>query len=156
MTRHRHRFQRVAQRSLGIAALLVALAACKVKLIDAYNKEAEEGLLQAYGKVERLFDAIADAPTPADRAYSRYAEQYAAILEMIHVQELRESVRPLNRESYGIISIIDTVFTGYRDAHKRSDTVPDVLLTRHRDNMRRLFGAALRAERAKKDDDGDD
>lgn len=137
-----------------LAGVLLALTACKVTLLDAYDKQAEDGLLQAYGKVESLFDAIGDAQ-PADRAYARFAERYAAIVEMIRVQALRESARPLNAESFGIVSIIDTVFTSYRDAHKRDNTVADVLLTRHRDNLKRLFGAALRAERAKKDD-GDD
>ena len=47
------------------------------------------------------------------------------------------------------------MFTSYRDAHKRDNTVADVLLARHRDNLKRLFGAALRAERAKKDDSDD-
>src|SRR4051812_45025780 len=100
---------RIVRFATTTATLLVALAACKVKLIDAYNKEAEEGLLQAYGKVESLFDALAEAPA-ADRAYTRYADRYAGILELIRVQELRESARPLNHESFGIIAIIDTVF----------------------------------------------
>lgn len=147
--------QSTARRTL--VAFVLALSACKVTLIDEYNKESEEGLLRAYSKIERLFDDLSEATTPDARAYSRFADRYADIQEMIRVQVLREGARPLNRESYGIIAIIDTVFTGYRDAHRRNNDVTDLLIGRHRENMRRLFGAALKAERVKKDesDDGD-
>jgi hypothetical protein len=154
-TRHSLAAQlRVTSRHAFIAfALLVS--ACKVTLIDQYNKESEEGLLRSYSKVERLFDDLSEATAPGARVYARFADRYADIQEMIRVQVLREGARPLNRESYGIISIIDTVFTGYRESHRRTNDVADVLIGRHRENMRRLFGAALKAERVKRDEGGD-
>jgi hypothetical protein len=140
-------------RALVVGCAVLAAAGCKVKLIDDYNKAAEDGLITAYAKVERLFDAIADAPTaqPQPRAYVNFAKQYSDASEAISVQVLRESARPLNAESYGIIAQIDTVFAGYREAHKKANDVPDILIVRHRDVMRRMFGAALRAERVKQD-----
>lgn len=153
------RLHRAATRHLRVAITVVAaamfLAACKVRLIDTYNKDAEEGLLRTYGKVESLFDAMAEAREPGLRTYARFAERYAEINEMIRVQILRENARPKNAESIGIIAEIDTVFTGYRNAHRETNTFNDVLLPRHRDVMRRLFGAALKAEQVKKDDDND-
>src|SRR5690349_18765872 len=138
-------------RAALVASALFA-AGCKVKLIDDYSKSAADGLVSAYAKVERLFDAIAEANAPPDpRAYYHFSQQYSDANEAIRVQVLRESARPLNAESYGIIAQIDTVFTGYREAHKKANDVPDILITRHRDVMRRMFGAALRAERVKQD-----
>ena len=139
-------------RAVAVACVLFAVAGCKVKLIDDYSKDAEDGLLAAYAKVERLFDAISEANTPPDpRAYHRFAQQYADASEAIRVQALRESARPLNAESYGIIAQIDTVFTGYREAHRKANDVAEILIAGHRDAMRRMFGAALKAERVKQD-----
>jgi hypothetical protein len=136
---------------LGAAGvLLVVVAACRVTLLDSYNKESEEGLLRAYGKVETLFDDLAEAKPP--RPYAPYATRYGDINEQIRVQVLRESARPLNKESYEIIVTIDSVFRRYRKEHRDSNDVNDFLIGRHRDNMRRMFGAALRAERVKQDD----
>jgi hypothetical protein len=139
-------------RTLALAFAVIAATSCKVKLIDDYNKDAEDGLLAAYCKVEKLFDAIAEASTPPDpRAYHHFAQAYSEVSEAIRVQVMRESARPLNAESFGIIAQIDTVFTGYRDAHRKSNDVPEILIPRHRDVMRRMFSAALRAERVKQD-----
>src|SRR5688572_2453222 len=86
----RHRLRVLA--TLAITVLL--LASCKVRLIDEYNKDAEEGLLRTYGKVESLFDAMAEAREPGLRTYARFADRYAEINEMIRIQMLRESARP--------------------------------------------------------------
>ena len=67
------------------------------------------------------------------------------------MQRLREDARPLNSESQGIVARIDTLFTKYRDDHRKRNTFDDVLLDRHRDNLHRLFEAALKAERVKAD-----
>jgi hypothetical protein len=137
-------------RMAALVPVLLLAAACKVTLLDAYNKDSEDALLRTYGEIESLYDAIGEGQDSAARAYPKFAPRYADIQRMIRVQVLREGARPLNSESFGIISIIDTVFTGYREHHRTHD-VPPVLLTRRRDNMKRLFGAALRAERVKQD-----
>ena len=135
----------------ALAALL--LAACRVKLLDDYDKASEDALLRTYGQIESLFDAMAEAPDSTARSYARFADRYAEIQQAIRVQVVRESARPLNSESFGIISIIDSVFTGYRQRHRDSPRgVAAVLLERQRVNMRRLFTAALKAERVKRDD----
>jgi len=135
----------------AVAALL--LTACRVKLLDDYDKASEDALLRTYGQIESLFDAMAEAPDSASRSYARFADRYADIQQAIRVQVVRESARPLNSESFGIVSIIDSVFTGYRQRHKDSPRgVAAVLLERQRVNMRRLFSAALKAERVKRDD----
>ena len=138
---------------LVVIAAGLLLATCKVQLLDDYDKTSEDALLRTYGQIESLFDAIAEAPDSAARSYRRFASRYAEIQEAIRVQVLRQSARPLNRESFGIISIIDTVFAVYRQRHRDSPRgLPDVLLERQRANMRRLFMAALRAERVRKDE----
>ncbi|MEX2153970.1 MAG: hypothetical protein WD825_11575 [Gemmatimonadaceae bacterium] len=148
---------RPSTRRLRFAAALfataLALGACKVRLIDSYNRESEEGLLRTYGKIESLFDAMTDATEPGARVYSRFADRYAEIHELIRVQVLREDMRPLNAESRGIVAQIDTVFTRYRADHRKDNGFNPALTDRHRDVMRRLFTAAVKAERAKADSD---
>ena len=146
----------VAKRRLRTAVLIVssvALAAsCKVRLIDSYNKESEESLLSTYGKVEHLFDGMRQAVADdSSRKYAVFAPQYAAINEAIQVEILREAARPLNDESQGIVARIDTLFTKYREEHRAKNTFDATLVPIHRNNLRRLFGAALRAERIKAD-----
>ncbi len=142
-----------SQRARVVVTLVAALAiaaACKIKLVADYDKAAEDGLLQAYGKIERLYDAMSQDDS-AGRTYARYADRYAEINEMIRVQVVREAARPLNSESFGIVSTIDTVFTSYRERHKRDTVYNAALLPLHRDRLRRMFVAALKAERVKQD-----
>jgi hypothetical protein len=135
--------------------MLAALAACKVRLIDSYSRESEEQLLATYGKVEHLFDALHQAAADsAPRAYAGFAPLYSEIHQAIQVQTLREGARPLNAESQGIVARIDTLFTRYRDDHHRTNSFNDALLDIHRNNLRRLFEAALKAERVKGDAPG--
>lgn len=138
------------RRTYVAAAALLLAAACKVTLLDDYDRSAEEALLRTYGEVEALFDAIAESADTA-RAYPRFAQRYGDIQRQIRVQVVREGARPLNSESFGIVARIDTVFSGYRERH-RSLGVPNVILQRWRTNMQRMFTAALKAERAKLDD----
>lgn len=133
-----------------LAVVLLLAVACKVRLLDDYDAASEESLLRTYGEIESLFDAIAEAPDTA-RVYPRYATRYGDIQRMIRVQVVREAARPLNSESHGIVAEIDTVFTGYRERHKARG-VDDTLLARWRTNMQRMFTAALRAERVKRDE----
>ena len=135
---------------VALAAALLLVAACKVRLLDDYSAESEQSLLRTYGEIEALFDAIAEAPDSA-RGYPRYAGRYGDIHRMIRVQVVREASRPLNSESHGIVAEIDTVFTGYRERH-RTRGVDDTVLQRWRTNMQRMFTAALRAERVKRDE----
>jgi len=123
-----------------------------VRLIDSYNRQSEEGLLATYGKVERLFDTMHQAAIDSSaRGYARFAPMYADIHEAIQVQIMREGARPLNSESQGIVARIDTLFTRYREDHRKTDNFNDALVPIHRNNLRRLFEAALRAERVKAD-----
>lgn len=133
---------------LGVVAML---GACKVRLLDDYSKDAEQGLITAFAKVDGLFDGLAEATEPGARAYGQFAGQYAEVHELIRIQVLREAARPLNKESYGIVATIDTLFSRYRREHRAANDVPELLIDRHRDNLRRLFVAALRAERVKQD-----
>jgi len=155
MTPFRARTRYARHRALAlffVAAL--GVGGCKVRFIDSFSRESEEGLLRTYGAVERLFDAMDQAvrqSTP--RNYQVFAAQYAEIHEMIQVLKLREDARPLNAESQGIVKIIDSLFTKYREDHRATKTFNEVLLGRHRDNLKRLFTAALKAERAKKEPD---
>ena len=134
---------------VALAALVLLAGSCRVRLLDDYSAESEQALLRAYGEVEALFDDIAEAPDTA-RAYPRYAGRYGDIQRLIRVQVVREASRPLNSESHGIVAEIDTVFTGYRERH-RTRGVDDTLLQRWRSSMQRMFTAALRAERVKRD-----
>ena len=139
-------------RALLLVAFLGALASCKVRLIDSYNRESEEALLSTYGKVEHLFDALGQAVADSSsRKYAPFAPMYSDIHDAIQVQILREGARPLNRESQGIVARIDTLFTRYREDHRRTNTFNDALVPIHRNNLRRLFEAALKAERVKAD-----
>jgi hypothetical protein len=131
-------------------AVLLLSAACKVRLLDDYDAASEESLLRTYGEIETLFDAVAELPD-AERGYPRFAAKYGEIQRMIRVQVVREAARPLNSESHGIVAEIDTVFTGYRERH-RTRGVDDTLLQRWRTNMQRMFTAALKAERVKRDE----
>jgi hypothetical protein len=133
----------------ALVAGVLLLASCKVRLLDDYSAESEQALLRTYGEVEALLDAIAEAPDTA-RGYQRYAGRYGDIQRMIRVQVVSEASRPLNAESHGIVSEIDTVFSGYRERH-RTRGVDDTLLQRWRSSMQRMFTAALRAERVKRD-----
>ena len=137
-------------RTVATLAALLLIAGCKVRLLDDYSAESEQALLRTYGEVEALFDAIAEAPDSV-RAYPRYSAKYGDIQRMIRVQVVREASRPLNSESHGIVAEIDTVFTGYRERH-RTRGVDDTLLQRWRSNMQRMFTAALKAERVKRDE----
>ncbi len=141
----------VRRAALILTATFLLLGACKVRLVDDYNKDAEDGLLRTYGRVENLFDAIAERAED-QRRYHHFSDRYSEINGMIRVQVLRESARPLNRESFGIISEIDTVFMRFRDRHRSDDNYPEALLQLHRPRMQRMFGAALRAERVRRDD----
>ena len=136
---------------VALAATLLLVSGCKVRLLDDYSAESEEALLRTYGEVEALFDVIAEAPDSA-RAYPRYAARYGDIQRMIRVQVVREASRPLNSESHGIVAEIDTVFTGYRERHRTQGAPAAVILTRWRNNMQRMFTAALKAERVKRDE----
>lgn len=136
--------------AVALLAALVLAVGCRVRLLDDYDRTAEEALLRTYGEIESLFDAVAESPDTA-RAYPRFAARYGEIQRMIRVQVVREGARPLNSESYGIVARIDTVFSGYRERH-RTQGVADVLLQRWRTNMQRMFTAALKAERAKPGD----
>jgi hypothetical protein len=135
---------------VAFALVLLFAAACKVRLLDDYDAASEESLLRTYGEIESLFDAIAEA-ADAERDYELFSRKYGDIQRMIRVQVVREASRPLNSESHGIVAEIDTVFTGYRERHKARG-VDDTLLARWRSNMQRMFTAALRAERVKRDD----
>jgi hypothetical protein len=143
---------RCARASLATFCVFAMLASCKVRWIDSYNRESEESLLSTYGKVESLFDAMRQTVNDSSRRdYAKFADKYADIHQALQVQRLREDARPLNSESQGIVARIDTLFTKYRDDHRKRNTFDDVLLDRHRENMHRLFEAALKAERVKVD-----
>lgn len=127
--------------------ILVALAsACSVRLLDDYSKGAEDGLVATFAQVTALYEELAQRDANA-RAFALSAPKWSEIHQAVQVQVLRESARPLNRESYGMIAQIDTLLSEYRRRHRERDNYPDVLMQRHREQLFRAFSAALRAER---------
>src|SRR5207244_10917310 len=120
---------RYARASVAVFCMLATFASCKVRWIDSYNRESEESLLSTYGKVESLFDAMRQTVNDSSRRdYAKFADKYAEIHQAIQVQRLREEARPLNSESQGIVARIDTLFTKYRDDHRKRNTFEEVLL----------------------------
>ena len=152
MTALRKNSRRYARSLVACVCMLAALGSCRVRWIDSYSRESEESLLSTYGKVERLFDAMRQTVNESSsRDYTKFAPLYSEVHQAVQVQIMREGARPLNRESQGIVARIDTLFSKYREDHRKTNSFNPALLEIHRNNLRRLFEAALKAERVKAD-----
>lgn len=133
------------------------LSGCAVSLVAEYDKASEEKLIATYEKVNRLYDALAEA-APAERGYDKSAKAWADIATDLRVLALRQKARVSNAESQKIVDALVANWEQTRARHKqrsadperRANAYPDSLIALDRAQFDAQFAAAVAAEVFKK------
>lgn len=142
---------------LFLALWALVLSGCSVNLVAEYDKASEARLIATYEKVNRMYDALAEA-APAERGYDKFSKTWADIATDLRVVALRQKARVDNKES---IEIVDKLVKNWEktrgehkarstDAQHRADPYRATLIELDRAQFEAQFAAAVAAEAFKK------
>jgi hypothetical protein len=139
-----------------LAVAVVLLAGC-VSWVAEYDKATEDRLIATYEKVNRLYDALAQA-APGERTYDKHAKAWADVSTDLRVIALRQQARPNNAEMQKIMEKLIANYERTRAGHKersddpkqRANAYRDSALELDRSQLEAQFAAAVKAEVFKK------
>ncbi|MBY4675796.1 hypothetical protein [Marinobacterium arenosum] len=141
---------RIVAAPLLILMLLVA-SGCSARFVAPYDATVQEQIIEVARKVDLFWGWLLETPVE-QRQYVQFADSYNEIESDLRMLQMRNDIRPFNRESTRQTAIALELWQQDRADHKLKDSFSDFLAKRHRQQFIRIFTAMARGEQAKQTD----
>jgi hypothetical protein len=122
---------------------------CTVRYVPEYNAVLSDEIIRVAKKVDYFYANLQNT-SDSLRTFDKSIEHYTEIDVDLNSILMRNKIRPLNSESAKIAENIVSLWTKYKNSHKKNNTYKDAQLVLHRQRMGRMFSAMFDAEEAKK------
>lgn len=136
---------------LAVFIILAVLSGCSVSLIPPYDEQLAEQIESAAKEVDLFYLTIQETTNNdnGERAYAKFAEQYAGIEAELNSLLYKNMIRPLNNNSTRICEITLDLWKKYKNEHKQDNKLSDGIIELNRKTFNDLFYAMQVAEKAK-------
>lgn len=128
--------------------LLVSASSCSVRLLPDYDSSLAEDILKVSMDIDRFYSRMLELSVSGtdERAYQNFGSEYIEIELAIRSLYLRNSIRPLNKQSTRISEIALELWQKYKNEHKEDELISDGEIILNRTYMLDLFKTMLAAE----------
>ncbi len=134
---------------LMLSALL--LSACSMRLVSEYDVRSLEQMEQIVQKIDFLYLQMENTPK-AERAFTRFQNQYLEVMSELNVLHLRQQARESNEQTTKQVKIALDLWQQDLSSHRAKNTLSDFIIKRHRAQYMRLLNAMIQGEQFKQID----